>query len=103
MNIGDDRHAEFLFDRFEDLHALFQARPPVGMDGRAVGLVERRLEHVGNTQLAGYALIFFARAQRQIQGFQYVDTAKQHEGAIIGAVDRRRNSDFWGGHDGRIL
>ncbi|MNL18016.1 hypothetical protein D3C87_1391400 [compost metagenome] len=76
VHIGDDRHAEFLFDRFEDLHALFQARPPVGMDGRAVGLVERRLEHVGNTQLAGDALIFLARAQRQIQGFQYVDTAK---------------------------
>ncbi|MNT30627.1 hypothetical protein D3C72_1664320 [compost metagenome] len=62
MHIGDDGHAEFLLHRLEDLHSLFQARPAIGMDGRAVGLVERGLEHVRNAQLAGHALVLFAGA-----------------------------------------
>ena len=103
MHIGDDRHAELFLDRFEDLHPLFQPRAAVRVDGRAVGLVERRLEHVRDAQLAGHALVFLAGAQRQIQRFQHIDAAEQHEGAIVGAGDRRGDNDFWGGHDEGIL
>lgn len=103
VHVGDHRHAEVLLDRLEDLHALFQARTAVGMDRRAVGLVERRLENVGDAQLGGHALVFLAGAQREILGFQHVDPAEQHEGLVVGAGDRGRDDDFRGGHGGAIL
>ncbi|MNV84485.1 hypothetical protein D3C71_1783630 [compost metagenome] len=103
MHIGDYRHAELFLDGLEDPHALFKPRAAVRVDGRAVGLVERRLEHVRNAQLAGHALVFLAGAQRQIQRFQHIDAAEQHKGAIVGARDRRGNNDFWGGHGEGIL
>ncbi|MNJ36876.1 hypothetical protein D3C77_316810 [compost metagenome] len=57
------------------------------MDGRAVGLVEARLEHVRDAQLFGDAHVFGAGGQGQVQGFKDVDAAEEDERGGVGAFN----------------
>ncbi|MNJ21913.1 hypothetical protein D3C77_162760 [compost metagenome] len=57
------------------------------MDGGAIGLVEARLEHVGNAQLFGDSHVFVAGGQSQVQGFKNVDAAEEDERGGVGAFD----------------
>ncbi|MNT24078.1 hypothetical protein D3C72_1595320 [compost metagenome] len=87
MHVGNHGHAERRLDVLEDAHAFFQARAAIGMDRRAVGLVEAGLEHIGNAQFLRHAHIFFAGAHGKIARFEHVDAAKQREAAGIADVD----------------
>ena len=44
-NIGDDRNVVGVLHRLEDLQPFVEAGATEGMNGGAVGLVVRRLEH----------------------------------------------------------
>ena len=88
VQIRDDRHAEGRLELLEDLHPLFQTRTPVGVDGGAVRLVPARLEHEWYAQLAGHFHVLLAHRHRHVAGFQHVHAAKQHEGFVVGDVDR---------------
>jgi len=87
MHIGNHRHAEGLLHFLEDLHALFQARATERGNGRAVGLVEAGLEHIGDAEFLGDPHVFLAGAQRQVARLDDVDTAEQHEWLVVGNVD----------------
>src|SRR5690606_998826 len=93
VHVGNDRYLEGLFDLFEDLQTCFHARTAIGVDRRAIGLVEAGLEHVRDAQLAGHLDVFFADTHGQITGLQHVHAAKQHERLIVGYIDVA-NADY---------
>ncbi len=87
MYVGDDRHAEGLLHFLEDLHSLFQTRAAERGDRGTVGLVEARLEDVGNAELLGHPHVFFTGLHGQVPRLEDVDAAKQHERLVVGDVD----------------
>ena len=50
MDIGGDWHAEFLTQARHLFHAALQPRATMPVNTAAVGLIEARLEHVGQVQ-----------------------------------------------------
>ncbi len=87
VHISNDRDTKGFLHFLEDLHALFQARAAEGGDRGAVGLVEARLEHVGNAELLGHPHIFFTGLHGQIPRFEDIDAAEQHERLVVGDLD----------------
>ena len=53
VHVGNHRHAEFAFDGGKNLHTFIQSDTPVGVYGRAVGLVERGFEYIRDTEFFG--------------------------------------------------
>ena len=56
MNIGDNGHADLVPYRRQDAKPGIKARAAPGLGGGAVGLVEARLEHVGDAKRGATAL-----------------------------------------------
>ena len=50
MDIGYNRHLQLILDGLQHLQALFEPRAAKAVEGRAVRLIERSLEDVGNPQ-----------------------------------------------------
>jgi hypothetical protein len=57
------------------------------VNGGTVGFVEAGFEDVGNAKFFGYAHVFGAGGQGQVQGFKDVDAAEEYERGIVGAFD----------------
>ena len=76
VHVGNHRHAEFAFDGGKNLHAFIQSDTPVGVYGRAVGLVERGFEYIRDAEFFGNCGILFAGIKRGIQVFQYIQSAE---------------------------
>ena len=53
VQVGDNRNSELFLDFRQPLKPGIQTRATIGILGRAVGLVKRGFEDVGDTKLAG--------------------------------------------------
>lgn len=87
VHIRNNGHTEGGFDFFKYLQALIQTRPAERTHRRAIGLVKRRLENVGNTELFRHFHVAFGDFHGQVSGFQHIHAAKQHERQIVGHFD----------------
>ena len=75
VHVGHHRHAEALFERAQYGQAVVQARAAKRMNGRAVGFVEGRLEHQGQTQARAHLHVVFRDAQGKVAALQHIDPA----------------------------
>ena len=80
VDVGEHRHPKALAHLLEDFEALIGARPPIGLAGAAVGLVEAGFEHVTDAQLLADAAHLLGHLQHQIPALDHTGPGDQGEG-----------------------
>src|SRR3546814_10698739 len=88
VHVGDQRYAELGLHGFENPQAFFEAGAAIGVDRRAVGLVETGLEDVGNAQFPGDTHVLCGGLQGDVFRFEDVDAAEKDERRRVSDDDR---------------
>src|SRR5690606_7960005 len=74
VHIGEHRHADVVLHLLENAQAFLDARPAIASAGRAIRLVERTLEDVGNAKSIRHFLEMTGNIKRELFGFKRVRT-----------------------------
>ena len=82
VDIGDDGHTDLALDLGQHLQPALKPRPPEGLAGAAVGLVERRLVDEGDVQLGADFLELAGGVECQLQGLDGARPGQQEEGLV---------------------
>ena len=83
VHIGNHRYAVGVLHRLEDLQPFLEARASEGMNGGAVGLVVRGLEHQRDVQPFADVFVVAGATQSEIEILENVHATQQGEGAIV--------------------
>src|SRR5262249_40391935 len=80
MDVAQQRNAKLAFDLAQHFQALPEPRTAERFERRAVGLVERRLEHKRESELPGDTLERRGRVVDQLPGLDNAGTCNNEQG-----------------------
>ena len=93
MNIGQDRKRKTILDFLQNAQAFGESRPAVGLLGRAVRLVVRRLENEWHVRARGDFRKPLGHHQRVRFAFDHARPGNQNQ-RLIAADAKISNRDF---------
>src|SRR5579862_43581 len=87
VNVGEDRHSDFLFYFRKHFQAFCHAGPPVALARGAVRLVERALEDIGHAELAGVLLQLPRDIQAELLALQRVRARNKEQRPVEAGLE----------------